>query len=66
MSARTDDMETTKAERIRIVVDAIEGFINAKATRERHMAEGENLYSHRTDVDETREHLRDKLAELLS
>lgn len=61
-----DQVQREPDRRIDNVVAAIEAFMHAKAVRDRHMLAGDNAYSHQTDVDETREHLRDKLAELLA
>lgn len=56
--------------RVQNVVDAIEAFIAAKIEARLVFGDGNMATSRRAarkvDVDETREHLRDKLAELVA
>lgn len=51
-----------RREKVRNVVDAIEAFTDAKTAHERPRA---YRPSTRADIDEAREHLLDKLAELI-
>jgi hypothetical protein len=54
------------AERVRHVADAIEALIKARIAYELAIRRLVPLAeSHKIDVEETREHLRDKLGELL-
>lgn len=59
-------MTDSKAERVRNVLDAVEAFVDAKIALRSAEARQSVMGSHRIDVDETRQHLRDKLAEVLS
>jgi hypothetical protein len=53
------------SQRVQNAVDAIEAFVAAKIRYEKQTDSGA-MRAARIDVDETREHLRDKLAEVLS
>lgn len=58
-----------KEQAIRNVTDAIEAFTDAKIRRFDAHTAGRNTGAgtcYQIDVDETREHMRDKLRELLS
>lgn len=59
------DAENAKAERVRNVLDAVEAFIDAKVAYERLRA-SDPEWANLCDVNETREHLADKLAEVLT
>lgn len=58
--------ETEAADRLRNVVDAIEAFTDAKISYAANYTKGEAQWASATDVNETREHLTDRLAELIN
>lgn len=55
----------TREQQIANVVDAIEAFVAAKISYESAYAR-DPQWASMTDVNETREHMRDKLAEVLT
>jgi hypothetical protein len=57
---------TEAANRLRNVVDAIEAFTDAKIRYAASYATSGAEWANMTDVNETREHLTDKLAELIA
>lgn len=62
-----DKAERNKDAKIRNVTDAIEAFVQARIAYDLGIRRVAPLAaSHAIDVKETREHLRDKLAELIS
>jgi hypothetical protein len=58
-----DQEANRKREAVRQLVHAIEDFVQAKITYERHR--DDLPWANRLDVDETREHLLSKIAELV-
>lgn len=62
----TQEEDDERDQRINLVVEAVEAFIDAKIALRSAEARQSTMDSHRWDVDETRGHLCDKLREVLS